>query len=141
METGRTPLTDFVIDASVAIVWFLPDETNPIADKALIQLDAVKAYVPDLFWHEMRNVLMICFRRKRLTSAEVWHSMHRLEQLDIVTAMSASGDQILTLANRHNLTAYDAAYLAVAMDMRLPLATLDKQLSTAAAREGLPLLA
>lgn len=86
METDRAPLTGFVIDASVAIVWFLPDEANPIADSALKFMTSVKANVPDLFWHEMRNVLMICFRRNRLTLPEVWHSMHRLEQLDSLTS-------------------------------------------------------
>lgn len=48
---------------------------------------------------------------------------------------------VLTLAERHKLTAYDAAYLALALETRMPLATLDKQLIAAATQENVPLLA
>lgn len=47
---------------------------------------------------------------------------------------------VLTLAERHKLTAYDAAYLALAIEKAIPLATLDKQLIAAATHEGVPLL-
>ncbi len=47
---------------------------------------------------------------------------------------------VLDLARRHNLTAYDAAYLEVAGRLRLPLATLDRRLQAAAAAEGAALL-
>lgn len=66
--------------------------------------------------------------------------MGRLEQLSIGTARAADNTLILTLAERHSLTAYDAAYLALALDRQLPLATLDRKLTKAAESEGLPLL-
>ena len=47
---------------------------------------------------------------------------------------------IAQLAIRHGLTFYDAAYLELAQRRGLPLATLDRELGTAAAREGIPLL-
>lgn len=133
-------MRNLVLDASIAVVWFLPDEAHPVADSALRQLKGAKAVVPDLFWHEMRNTLLMCHRRQRLSLPEVRHSLHRLEQLVIETAPPLASDSILTLAERHGLTAYDAAYLALAVEMRLPLATLDRQLMTAAVREGVPLL-
>jgi predicted nucleic acid-binding protein len=40
----------------------------------------------------------------------------------------------------HSLTGYDEAYLELAIRRRLPLATLDKQLSRAARAEGLELI-
>ena len=140
MEADRTDVVEFVLDASIALVWFLPDEANIIADRSLRLLNKTAAIVPDLFWHEMRNVLLTSFRRKRISLPEVWHSMARLEQLDIATARTADNTSILTLAERHTLTAYDAAYLALALDRQLPLATLDRTLAEAAEREGLPLL-
>ena len=45
----------------------------------------------------------------------------------------------LTLARRHRLTVYDAAYLELAVRNALPLATLDAMLATAARSEGVPL--
>ncbi|TNM65469.1 type II toxin-antitoxin system VapC family toxin [Aliirhizobium smilacinae] len=141
MEADRTPITGLVLDASIALVWFLPDEQSLVADAALKLLDGASATVPDLFWHEMRNILMTSYRRKRLSLPEVWHSMLRLDQLNIITAPRSDSKQILTLAERHGLTAYDAAYLALAFETRLPLATLDNQLIAAATQDGVPLLA
>jgi predicted nucleic acid-binding protein len=135
VEADWTPVSGLVLDASIAIVWFLP-----VADAALRQLDEIKAVVPDLFWHEVRNTLLICYRRQRLSLPEVWHSLRRLEQLELATAPTSNSDQILTLAERHGLTAYDAAYLSLAIELALPLATLDRQLIKAATREGVPLL-
>ncbi len=51
MEADRTPITGLVLDASIALVWFLPDEQNLVADAALKLLDGADATVPDLFWH------------------------------------------------------------------------------------------
>jgi predicted nucleic acid-binding protein len=46
----------------------------------------------------------------------------------------------LRLAIRHRLTLYDAAYLELAQRRELPLATLDRELRTAAVAEGVSLL-
>jgi len=140
MEADRAPIAAIAVDASIAVVWFLPDEVSHIADEALRRLNHGIAVVPDLFWHEMRNVLMISYRRQRLSLEEVWRSMRRLEQLRITTSPVANNTLILTLAERHALTAYDAAYLALAVEQDLPLATLDRKLSEAARRERVPLL-
>ncbi len=131
----------FVIDASVALVWFLPDEESSVADSVLARVDAGSAIAPDLFWHEMRNVLMIAWRRQRLPRADVDHSMMRLGQLKIETVPSFDSTQILNLAERHNLTAYDAAYLALAIERQVALATLDKRLMAAAKAEGVVVIA
>jgi len=129
-----------VVDASIAAAWFLPDEANLFADKVLQRVASDGALVPDLFWHEMRNVLTLSCRRQRLSRDEVRRSMLRLTQLNLATATSLDGELILALTERHQLTAYDAAYLALAIASKLPLTTLDRQLITAAAREGVPLL-
>ena len=44
------------------------------------------------------------------------------------------------LAERHGLTAYDAAYLELALRQVLPLATLDRELRAAASSDGVQLL-
>lgn len=66
--------------------------------------------------------------------------MHRLDQLSIITATTSDNAHILTLAERHGLTAYDSTYLALALETKLPLATLDKRLIDAATLENVPLL-
>jgi predicted nucleic acid-binding protein len=59
--------------------------------------------------------------------------------LDSETDRQAWGATV-RLAQRHRLTAYDAAYLELAQRRGLPLATLDKQLRDAASAEGVILL-
>jgi predicted nucleic acid-binding protein len=46
----------------------------------------------------------------------------------------------LTLARRHRLTVYDAAYLELALREALPMATLDEALASAARAEGVSLV-
>ena len=48
--------------------------------------------------------------------------------------------QILPLARRHSLSAYDAAYLELAIREGLPLATLDNDLRIAASIAGVALM-
>lgn len=134
-------MEEFVIDASVVCTWVLPDEASPATDSLLEQIELTGAAAPDLLWHEVRNVLMMSRRRNRITFDAVMVGMIKVRNLPIETRIIDGDDTILPLANRYNLTAYDAAYLALALELHLPLATLDKQLLAAAAREGVPLLA
>ena len=48
----------FVADASIAAAWVLPDEDTALADLAFDRLGEDTAVVPNLFWHELRNVLL-----------------------------------------------------------------------------------
>ena len=127
----------FVVDASVVCCWVLPDEDSPVAEAALERLAETSGIAPDLLWHEVRNVLMSAHRRKRVAFAKVIEAMRILRGLSLSTIALPDDQLILTLAERHTLTAYDAAYLALALDRQLPLATLDRRLAEAAVREGL----
>lgn len=133
-------MVDFIVDASVLCAWALPDENSAIAEAAIINPQDSNAFTPDLIWHEARNVLMMARRRNRIDFNLVMEGFQKLRNLGIATYSISDETMILTLAERHNLTAYDAAYLALALETRLPLATLDKQLITAATQEGVPLL-
>ena len=134
-------MTDFVVDASVACGWVLPDETSAVGEAAYAYLERHSAFSPDLLWHEVRNVLMMTYRRKRIDFGAVTAGVEKLRILPIRTRHDVANDySIITLAERHGLTAYDATYLALAVEMKLPLATLDKQLITAATRDGVPLI-
>lgn len=134
-------MVDFVIDASVLCVWALPDESSATAETAMINLRGSNVIAPDLIWHEVRNVLMIARRRNRIDFDLAIESFQKLRNLGIATLPISNEGMILTLAERYRLTAYDAAYLTLALETRMPLATLDKQLIAAATQENVPLLA
>lgn len=127
----------FVVDASIAAAWLLPDEENIEAEAALTRLEIEDAFVPDLFWHEMRNILLVAERRRRITTEDILGCLVRLESLPLRTMVDDDHQTIIRLARKHQLSGYDAAYLALALAQAVPLATMDAKLKTAAVAEHL----
>lgn len=132
----------FVLDASVALLWLVP-ETNPAGvDYASATLNALKesqALVPSLLALEVANVVAKVESRSIVTEADSQRFITLLGRLNVVTdqatAAHALGDT-LNLARRYKLSAYDAAYLELALRTGLPLATLDANLAQAATTAG-----
>lgn len=139
MARRGTPLTDFVIDASMAIAWLIPEEFTDSAD-AVVATISDACIAPSLFWFEVRNILAMAERRGRLGTGGALISMERLRRLPIDDAGIGSDGAILLLASSHVISAYDAAYLSLALNRNLPLATLDRKLANAARKEGLTVL-
>lgn len=130
----------FVLDASLAAAWCLPDEAHPLAERALERLREDPGIVPALFWYEIRSVLLNAERRGRVEEADVGEALARLRQLPISVRNGGPDTEVLGLARRYLLTAYDACYLAVARAEDCPLASLDQDLVRAARAEGVVLL-
>ncbi|MBY5369256.1 MAG: type II toxin-antitoxin system VapC family toxin [Rhizobium sp.] len=127
----------FVVDASVAAAWLLVDEESRTAEEALSFLETEDALVPDLFWHEIRNILLTAERRKRISNEDVLACLMRLTSLPLRTVSSEDHLPILRLAGKYQLSVYDAAYLALAVAENVSLATLDARLERAASAESL----
>lgn len=130
----------FVIDASIAAGWLLPDERTEIADALARRMQTEDAVAPDLFWHEARSLLVTAVRRNRISEAAVYISLERLATIPLRSAGASDGVTVARLAMKHGLSAYDAAYLDLALRELLPLATLDKKLAAAAIAENVPVL-
>jgi predicted nucleic acid-binding protein len=130
----------FVIDASIAACWALRDEQHPHADAARERIANDPGLAPSLWWFEIRNILVIKERTNRITEADSTTFLSWMTRLGIELDRSADSSELLRLARKHKLTAYDAAYLELAMRIRVPLATLDRNLSTAAKAEGVPVI-
>ncbi len=129
-----------VIDASIAAAWFLPDEQNDAADGLMAELRATPGHVPTLFWFETRNLFLTAERRGRLNPGEAAMSMMQLRSLPLQDEGAGSDPLVLGLATRHMLSGYDASYLALALQLALPLATLDRKLAAAAGKAGVTVL-
>ncbi|MBV8030836.1 MAG: type II toxin-antitoxin system VapC family toxin [Betaproteobacteria bacterium] len=128
-----------VIDASIALPWFLHDERSAFTDGILSELGQAEIWVPPLWRLELANGLLMAERRKRIDRQT------RLEALELAEGMAIRVDsapvqlrEISSLAERHGLTAYDASYLELAVRQGFALATLDRTLAHAAAAEGVP---
>ena len=132
----------FVLDASVALLWLIPDSQPagvPYARSVLELLKEGQALVPSLFFLEVANVISKLEGKGRLTEADTQRYLALLGRLNIAvdpaTAKQALGDT-LNQARRHRLSGYDAAYLELALREGLPLATLDADLADAAKAAG-----
>jgi predicted nucleic acid-binding protein len=129
-----------VIDASVALAWCFPDEASDYADGVLVALEDRTAMVPAIWSLEITNALLVGERRKRIRKPEVRRFIELLKGLSILEDGQPFADtvsNILPLAREHDLSAYDAAYLDVAVRHGTPLATLDAALQKAARAAGL----
>ena len=130
----------FVLDASVTACWAFQDETHDDASLAFDRMRAEEAIVPFLWWFEVRNILIVNERRKRITESVTAAFLLNLSQLRIQIDRSPEEDIVLRLARAHRLSVYDAAYLELAQREAIPLATLDADLGLAARNEGVPLI-
>jgi predicted nucleic acid-binding protein len=135
----------FVLDASVALAWFVDRPPAQYAEHIRqLLLRGNRAVVPALWQLEVANGFIIAERRGVLTSSD---TMEALRNLDIVIAQAIENSQdaismrrALHTAREFRLTAYDAAYLETALRQELPLATLDRQLAAAASKAGVEIV-
>lgn len=130
----------FVLDASVTACWCFPDEQSAVADAAMDRLLDDEAIVPALWNIEIRNILVVNERRNRIESADADAFLRDLGRLPIRVRRDADERALLGLARKHGLTAYDAAYLNLAVHARVAVATLDRSLASAVRAEGLQLV-
>jgi predicted nucleic acid-binding protein len=132
----------FVLDCSVTMAWCFDDEATPYTDGVRDRLAEVRAIVPSLWSLEVANAAIVGERRKRLDEARTLRFVALLNGLPIViddeTAAKA-WSETMHLARAYNLSAYDAAYLELAIRRGLPLACLDGKLKTAAEAMGVML--
>lgn len=123
--------------------WCFADESTPASQRVLDLLLDSYAEVPALWSFEVANVLAVNEKRQRLTKAASAEFLQKLSGLDIRIDRSfpaMDGKLLLPLVWRYGLTAYDAAYLELAIRKGLPLATFDKELIAAAPLEGVKLI-
>lgn len=81
-------------------------------------------------------------KRKRINEADIYEYVKLLESLPIrvVRGEWLRNIALESLARKHNLAAYDVAYLDLALREKLPLATSDEDLKKAALIEGVALI-
>ncbi len=95
--------------------------------------------MPVLWPIEVGNALTMGLRRKRLSEADWLKSLSTVARLPIsveplehLKALS----NLPALAQKYNITFYDALYLELAMRLALPLASFDTDLLKAARAEN-----
>jgi len=129
-----------VIDASLALAWCFPDEASEYADGVLVALEGRTVMVPRVWALEITNAVLVAERRKRVKQADVRRFVELLGGLTLIEQSQTAIDtvsSVLPLARQYGLSAYDAAYLDVAIRQGAPLATLDSTLEKAGRSAGI----
>jgi predicted nucleic acid-binding protein len=125
----------------VTVGWCFQDQTDAESEAALEALADGEAFVPAIWPLEVANVLLVAESRRRLSRAETGRLAELLGALPIVVEevpLRSATTDVLYRAREHGLSAYDAAYLDLAIRKGLPLATRDAALRAACRKAGVP---
>ncbi|MCC6159011.1 MAG: type II toxin-antitoxin system VapC family toxin [Deltaproteobacteria bacterium] len=128
----------WVLDASVAVKAFLPDEE--LADEASEFLDAFESglirtvFIPEHFFAECANVFWKSTVRYRLSPELAIQKLEGLSELSFSVVTSIDNRiEALRLAIETGISVYDALYVSLARSLRLPLISADAKLIRAVA--------
>jgi predicted nucleic acid-binding protein len=137
-EADGVTARPIVIDASVAMAIIRDEADGPDGARALAAWtrSGRRLVVPSHFWLEIVNALV---RRHRWPSAAVIEAIHELDLQDLETVGADRESLLLALdaADRFGLSAYDAAYLSLAVTVDGDLLTFDQTLAEAAGTRSL----
>ncbi|OGW59006.1 MAG: hypothetical protein A2V83_05845 [Nitrospirae bacterium RBG_16_64_22] len=122
-----------VVDASVAVKIFVPESLSAEAQTVFARFareNGAELIVPDLFFIECANVFWKWVRRSAYPAKAAQEHLRDLTSLGL-TAIPAQvlAYDALEIALKHRVTAYDACYIAAAVQLGLPLITADEKLA------------
>jgi predicted nucleic acid-binding protein len=125
-------MEEFVLDCSVTMAWCFADEATRATEELLDSLAIDRrAHTPSIWLLEVTNVLLVSERRNRINQRDATQFLNRLWALPITIDQEMTpliAQSIINLGRAHQTSAYDAAYLELALRNRLPFATLDNRL-------------
>lgn len=122
---------DFVVDASIILAWLLPDEREEMVNRIFASYRVKKShiYAPKLLIYELMNGLKSAILRKRIDWLKAKRAIEVFKQMKF-DLIDQGGEEvtIVKLANKLNLSVYDAAYVVLAKKLKVKLMSLDKKL-------------
>ena len=134
----------FVADSSIGIAWVIGSQATEFTNLLLDDVTEGRVvHVPELWFLETANGLVVAVRRKLITEAQRRKGMEFLNALPLEqdeASMRGAIVEITEIATKHNLSVYDACYLELARRKYLPLASRDEALRAAARRGGVELV-
>jgi predicted nucleic acid-binding protein len=114
-----------VVDTNAVVHLFLGGELTEAARGAF---GKDSAWVAPILWRsEFRNVLSMLIRRGSLVLADAVAAAREAEALLAGGEFSVETQTVLELAARSGCSAYDCEFVALAIDLAVPLVTSDRQ--------------
>jgi predicted nucleic acid-binding protein len=120
-------MSRWVLDASVAVAWYLPEAHSEAARRWRDQfrLGDLEFVVPRLHFWEFGNVLRTYVRRGELT-AGLAHEVYELHLGAPFEVADPDPREVLTTALRCDATVYDAVYISLSRELQVPLLTAER---------------
>ena len=121
--------TSIVLDASVIVKWFTQEEGKEKAVRIRNDFinNKIEIAVPDLIIYELSNALRFNPKFNQEDVKDAIESISTLD-IDIIVPLQNTIDKSITLSFEHNITIYDAFYVALASELGFDLVTADEKL-------------
>jgi len=132
-------VTTFVIDASVAVKWFLPPAEEQYSENAFALLKRyvaaqVRFIVPDLFWAELGNVCWKAMRQGRWSQKDAHAAVFATKKRAFPTVSTLSLlEDAFSISIAFDRNVYDSLYIALALTAKSEFITADERLANAVA--------
>jgi predicted nucleic acid-binding protein len=123
-------VTPCVVDASVAVKWYVPEENANRALSLLARQEdgEISLHVPELFFAEVGNIVWKKQRTGRLLRTQADLIVGSLLQVPYhVHSLAGLLPHAVTLACELDQTVYDAIYLSLALSLRSQVITADSR--------------
>jgi predicted nucleic acid-binding protein len=128
-----------VLDASVVLKWYLPDEDHGRAALELLKrylADDLEIIAPSLLEYEIINGLFVAQKRSRLQEEVIIAALEGFMNLGIrMVGVSGFYPRVISFCRDFNRSAYDASYLALAEVEQIPFITADQNLFNAVKKD------
>jgi len=122
-----------VVDNSVCMRWLFDD--GSASDKRYaknviekIEENSSTTLVPYLWVHEAAFVVDFYANTESIERETCMQQLDSLFALHTVVISRVEPSEIFTFSQQYKISAYDAAYLMLALEQKCPIATLDKKM-------------
>ncbi|MBI3375064.1 MAG: type II toxin-antitoxin system VapC family toxin [Betaproteobacteria bacterium] len=128
----------FVLDASVAVGWVVAKQATEYSRKVRRMARRDAYHAPALWRLEVANAVRTLVQRESISVEAARTAIDILERIaPVIHTARSEMSELLELSIRYDLSVYDATYLALALELRLPVACADGRLSKALKPAGL----
>lgn len=119
-------MSQYVLDASIAIKWFVPEIYSDLAVRLLVSNHTF--LVPDFFFAEVANVLWKRVRRGEDTAENARQTLADLNAVPVEIYLSQPLMPLaLDIALQSDRAVYDSLYLALAISQKCKMVTADEK--------------
>jgi predicted nucleic acid-binding protein len=134
----------YILDCSFCVSVFLPNEKSEQVLHDFYKIEETdEVYIPSLWWYEVSNVLTVAVRRNRLKHNDVLNIIQLLNSYKFITDSIYGNDyaeKLFEFSQLYELSAYDSAYLELAIRKNGKIGTIDEKLKSACIQAGIQLV-